>query len=114
MSKYVNHYTDDFKLMVISEVLSGSISKEAARKKYSIRANSAILNWIRKFDAMEKPINKSVASNFVSSVEQDEISYLKKALEMERLKSEAYSEMISIAEKEFNIPIRKKSGAKQS
>ena len=42
-----------------------------------------------------------------------EISRLQKELAHESLRADAYNEMINIAEKRFNIPIRKKSGAKQ-
>ena len=42
-----------------------------------------------------------------------QLKELEKALEYEKLRSLAYSTMIDIAEKEFNIPIRKKPGAKQ-
>ena len=38
---------------------------------------------------------------------------LEKALELERLRARAYDTMINLAEKTFNIPIRKKSGTKQ-
>ena len=38
---------------------------------------------------------------------------LNKALELEKLRSEAFSTMIDLAEKTFNIPVRKKSGTKQ-
>ena len=41
------------------------------------------------------------------------ISELEKALEYEKLRSLAYSTLIDIAEKDFNIEIRKKDGAKQ-
>jgi len=41
------------------------------------------------------------------------IKELEKALEYEKLKSLAYNTMIDIAEKEFNIPIRKKPGTRQ-
>lgn len=34
-------------------------------------------------------------------------------LRFERMRAEAYSTMIDIAEKKFSIPIRKKAGAKQ-
>ena len=44
---------------------------------------------------------------------QVRIKEFEKALEYEKLRSLAYSTMIDIAEKEFNIPIRKKPGAKQ-
>ena len=42
-----------------------------------------------------------------------ENSRLEKALELEKLRSKAYETMINVAEKTFNIPIRKKSGTKQ-
>lgn len=41
------------------------------------------------------------------------IKELKKALAFSRLETEARDLMIDIAEKNFNIPIRKKAGAKQ-
>ena len=40
-------------------------------------------------------------------------SRLRKALELEKLRSHAYSTMIDLAEQTFNIPVRKKSGTKQ-
>ena len=41
------------------------------------------------------------------------IKELEKALAFSRLETEARDLMIDIAEKNFNIPIRKKAGAKQ-
>ena len=43
-----------------------------------------------------------------------EISRLQKALDYEKLRSQAYNKMIDIAEQRYKIPIRKKRGAKQS
>lgn len=43
-----------------------------------------------------------------------EVQELKRLLELERLRSEAYLEMIKLAEGRFGIPIEKKFGAKQS
>lgn len=37
-----------------------------------------------------------------------ELKRLKKALELEKIRSEAYNHMIELAEQQFNIPIRKK------
>ena len=42
-----------------------------------------------------------------------EIKRLRKALELEKLRSKAFSTMIDLAEETFNIPVRKKSGTKQ-
>ncbi len=42
-----------------------------------------------------------------------ELKRLKRALELEKIRSEAFKHMIEVAEQQFNIPIRKKSGTKQ-
>lgn len=42
-----------------------------------------------------------------------EFKRLKKALELEKIRGEAYSHMIDLAEKQFNIPIRKTSVSKK-
>ena len=44
---------------------------------------------------------------------ESEISRLKAELKAERLKAEAYSVMIDVAEEQFGVDIRKKAGAKQ-
>jgi len=43
---------------------------------------------------------------------EKELKLAKRALEEEKVRVIAYSTMIDIAEREFNIPIRKKSGTK--
>lgn len=42
-----------------------------------------------------------------------ELKRLEKALELEKIRSEAYNHMIDLAEQQFNIPIRKRSNPKQ-
>ncbi len=44
---------------------------------------------------------------------QDEVVRLQEELRKAELGRDAYDEMINVAEKRFNIPIRKKAGAKQ-
>lgn len=44
---------------------------------------------------------------------QAEVARLQKELKHEKLRADAYDTMIDIAETKFNIPIRKKSGAKR-
>lgn len=44
---------------------------------------------------------------------QAEIARLKKELTHESLRADAFNELINVAEKQFNISIRKKAGAKQ-
>lgn len=44
---------------------------------------------------------------------KEENRRLREALELEKLRSRAFDTMIDVAEKNFNIPIRKKAGTKQ-
>ncbi|MEI9943060.1 MAG: hypothetical protein WDN26_02465 [Chitinophagaceae bacterium] len=55
---------------------------------------------------MKKPKVKEVLS--------DEVAALKKELEKERLRNKLLTAMIDIAEEQLKIPIRKKSGTRQS
>lgn len=87
---------------------------------------STIAYWIRNFVA-ENPNSTqmaksksaqrcpSVSENANSDLKslQDEIRRLKKQLAQESLRADAYDELINVAEKQFNIQIRKKAGAKQ-
>jgi transposase len=113
--KKVNLYSDDFKAKVVNEVLTGQISKEAARRKYGIGGSTTVLKWIRKLEG-SKPKRLFMGEKRKKTVEelQVEIEVLKRQLEYEQLKSEAFDAMIDIAEEEFKISIRKKYGAKPS
>ena len=113
------YFSDVLKLRIIQEVVSGSISKEAAKRKYGIKGNSAITNWMCKFGYPGNPYQPTevMESKDLSDNPADlklRIKALEKALADARLSSEAYSTMIDIAEQEFKIPIRKKFVTKQS
>ena len=127
--KSVNHYPDDFKLKVIREVVSGQLTKEAAQRKYLLGGKSAVLIWMRKFGIENKPISKDTTfmnlqkktHTKVETADMSEVAALKKKikelelqLEYERLRTEALDTLINLAETRFNVPIRKKPGAKQS
>ena len=68
---------------------------------------------IRKIDSNIFSLTILKVTTF-SRIRQDaEIKRLRKALELEKLRSKAFSTMIDLAEETFNIPVRKKSGTKQ-
>jgi len=113
------YFSDVLKHRIIQEIESGSISKEEARRRYRIRGKSAILKWMRKFgyEPDTEPATLMKKSQELSDDPKElkgRIKELEKALEQAKLKSEFYTTMIDIAEKEFKIPIRKKSVTKQS
>lgn len=115
--KEVKHYSDHFKRCIVNEILEGDQSVEYYRRKYNIGGSMTLSRWIDKF-AFEIATKPSVMSK--QQGESDEIgrlkaelALLKRELEDERLRREAYELMIKIAEEEFNIPIEKKSGVKR-
>lgn len=114
--KKVNQYTDEFKLKIVEEVLSGKITKEECRYRYGIKGNSTVLRWIRKFTGSYTRFPNMSIEPKSSEIDRlrEQLRLLKNELEYERLKSTAYLEMIKIAEEDLNISIRKKSGAKRS
>jgi transposase len=56
--------------------------------------------------------SNSGSSKDTTSLES-ELANLKEELKYQRLRADAYDEMINVAEEQFNIKIRKKTGAKQ-
>jgi len=91
-------------------------------------SHSTVSNWIRIFAAdneeksVQMPKSKkkllqqtpvvSPSENDVKAL-QSEIARLQAQVKHERLRADAYDEMINVAESKFNIPIRKKVGAKR-
>lgn len=122
------HYPLDFKHAVIKEYLAGGIGHKALLRKYDIRINSGVVRWMRQLGYAEVPIkdrylpsakplslpskkaNKQQSPDAMS--QEQRIRELERLLEDEQLRSDAYRRMIDIAEKEFQIPIRKKPDTK--
>ena len=112
---------------MVKEYLTGQYSKVEIWKKYTGQDNEhgTLLDWMRKLGYISdqskvrsiKPFNP--VSLIMSQKPSDDpielqrrIKELEKQLESAQLKAEGYELMIEIAEKELNIPIRKKSGTK--
>jgi len=70
----------------------------------------------KKVSSEQKSKNKTPGSAAIPDdikALRSEVTRLQKELKHEKLRADAYDTMIDIAEARFNIPIRKKSGAKQ-
>lgn len=116
-------FPNDFKLKVVQEYLSTSTSQKELMEKYKIRGPNTIKLWMRKFD-LQLPSQQQIELQRMMSKEKEKTPYereleakvkqLEHQLEDEKLRTLALSTMIDLAEKEFKIPIRKKSGAKPS
>jgi transposase len=127
MKKNINedrrHYPAAFKRKVVKEYLAGGIGYRALLKKYDIRSNGSIIRWMRQMGYAEcgvkdrylpsaKPLSlpakKTKKDQPSGALQEQRIKELERLLEDEQLRSEAYRRMIEIAEKDLNIPIRKK------
>ena len=112
--KKVNHYSDEFKKRVVEEVLNGAESLGYYSRKYRIGGSTTISRWIDKFASEEIPPMAIKRKDSEELAElKAELALLRRELEDERLRRQAYQLMVEIAEEEFNIPIEKKFGVKQ-
>ena len=116
-------FTDDDRILIVREYLESGLPAEKIIKKYHISSRSVLFSWMDRFlnarDSLplqqEPQIEEDMAKTKDERLKEKdaEIKRLRKALELEKLRSNAYSTMIDLAEQTFNIPVRKKSVTKQ-
>ena len=75
----------------------------------------ASMKGVKQVKKVSKPSPESQAEELPKTVMelQAELKRLRAQLKKAEIKAEAYDELINVAEAKFNIPIRKKAGAKQ-
>jgi transposase-like protein len=125
MKKESQTFSESFKCSIVDQVNRGLIGKEEARRRYSIKGKSSILQWQRNYQKYGRcslnlivdtiPLKtKKPSAAVLDSPEalHARIKQLERQLEDEQIRSEAYSRMIDFAEKELNVPIRKKPGTR--
>lgn len=118
-------YSMSFKMSVVSEIERGEISVTSARKKYGIQGNATVVQWLRKYGNFDW--ENQTPSNMPKSKDQrileleqkiklleKQKAFLEKQAESSDKKAIFFDMMIDMAEKEFNIPIRKNSLPEQS
>lgn len=122
----------DIQKQAVKEYLMEGYSYRALAEKYNV-SRSTINKWVLvyqgihniprshkqiSFDLQQKTLGKKSKQPKQQQPHQNElekkIALLEKQLEWEKLKSHALDTMISVAERELNIDIRKKHGTKQS
>lgn len=123
--KIVNHYPDDLKKQIASEVVTGRLSVYSARKKYGIGGKMTVFTWVDKFYG-QRPRTKPISLSYMrkkklKNIDQEEYNRLlkekdelEKQLERSLLEAGAYQALVDIAKEEYNLDLRKKHGTKQS
>ena len=118
-------YSMSFKLQIVQEIERGQLTATEVTKKYDIQCRKTVVNWLRKFGNFDWeyqiPLNmpKSPEQKIMELELQVKLLEKQKAL-LERQafvadkKAIIFDMMIDIAEKEYQIDIRKNSSPEQS
>lgn len=111
-------YTVSFKLQVVGEIESGQLGRLEACHKYGIQARSTITQWLRKYGTFDW---QNLSKNSVAKTPEQKILELEakvKLLEKQKARAEHLAEradkksilfdmLVDLAEKEYDIDIRK-------
>jgi len=127
-SEYVRRtqkdYSMSFKLHVVQEVERGELTMISASRKYGIQGDHTVFMWLRKYGTFDwenqTPLNmpKSPEQKILELEQQVKLlekqkAFLEKQVKTADKKAIIFDMMIDLAEKEFNIPIRKKCSPEQ-
>ena len=134
IQKANKYFSEPEKHFIIQELLSSGCTKAQIWEKYTgqLEEHGQLLRWMRQlgydtsiktrrpnFDTKTKVMTKkkskkdvNIGDDFETLQLKTRIAELEKKLKDADMKAIAYSTMVDIAEKEFNIPIRKKYNTK--
>ena len=116
-------YPLSLKLQIVQEIEQGKLSSTGAQRKYGIQSRSTVVNWLRKYGnfdwenqtslSMPKtPEQKLMELEQKVRLLEKQKALLEKQIEQSDKKAILFDMMIDLAEKEYNIPIRKNSKPK--
>lgn len=118
-------YSMSLKLQIVQQIERGELSTKSAQRGYGIQSRSTVVNWLRKYGNFDW--ENQTPSNMPKSPERKimELEAKVKLLEKQKhlLEQQAhiadskaiiFDMMIHLAEKEYQIDIRKNSPLEQS
>lgn len=113
-----NSYEISFRRWLISEIDSDRMSIYEARERFKlspIEYKKIIKRWQKRYsDVLHLSLYSMSSKERADNSKLDQrINALEKQLELAQLKNIALNTMIDIAEKDYKLSIRKKSGPKQ-
>lgn len=125
MSTNRKFYSEAEKLSLLQSYYASGLSKKAFCRQYGLSCPRLLNQWLLKYDIEEKVVTLSSNQELSEMANRSKEDYqeenaqlkkrvkeLEKALNFSKLETEVRDLMITRAEEYFNIPIRKKSGAK--
>ena len=116
-------YSLSLKLQIVQEIEQGLLTTTGAIDKYGVQAASTVRTWLKKYGNFDYQYTISQGMSKTPEQRILELEQQVKLLEKQKKRAEYLAEradkkvilfdmMIDIAEKEFNIPIRKKQEPK--
>ena len=128
MRKWKRKINDEtVKMSIVREYIETGLPASDIASKYGLSGPIVLYAWVDKYLSrkdflslepetdnptdMAKKTKQQLEDELKKAKEENR--RLKEALELEKLRSRAFDTMIDVAEKNFNIPIRKKAGTKQ-
>lgn len=121
-SEYVKRtqkdYSHSFKLEVVQEIEQGFLTRSQARDKYGIQAGSTITRWLKKYGNFDWQAQTPTTMSKTPEQRILELEQQVKLLEKQKARAEYLAEradkkvilfdmMVDMAEKEYNIDVRK-------
>ena len=112
-----SNYETSFRRWFVQEVESGRISWQEVRSRFNFktRFDKVYKDWQRKY-------SEEIIISLASMTEKERVDFdkqekrikeLEKQLELAQMKNVALNTMIDIAEQDYKLEVRKKSGHKQ-
>lgn len=126
-TNYVKRTQKDYplslKLQIVREIEQGKLSSTGAQRRYGIQARSTVVNWLRKYGNFDwenqtpsfmpkTPEQKLMELEQKVRLLEKQKALLEKQVEQSDKKVILFDMLIDLAEKEYNIPIRKNSKPK--
>lgn len=113
-----NSYEVSFRRWLISEIDADRMSITEARERFKLSPSEykkIIKRWQKRYsDVLHLSLRSMSSKERADNSKLDQrIKALEKQLELAQLKNVALNTMIDIAEKDYKLSIRKKSGPKQ-
>lgn len=118
-------YSMSFKLQIVQEIEQGHLTATEATKKYEIQCRKTVVNWLKKFGNFDwenqtpftmskSPEQKIMELEAKVKLLEKQKSFLEQQAFVADKKAIIFDMMIDIAEKEYQIDIRKNSSPEQS
>ena len=120
------YYSEEERLSLLDSYYHSGMSKRSFCLHHGLCGTSLLNKWIKKYDSLLKSLPLSSNHEALDMANRSKEDYkeenaqlkrrvkeLEKALDFSKLETEARDLLITRAEEYFDIPIRKKSGAKQ-